>query len=101
MLYSEFVDRTGYTLSEERYHKDVEPSYYDYPGNKDEFCRDWLVSQLALLTKNLQHHQRNSHNIKSGSTEEVMWSVSKKVFSIYTKHLSMLVEKLNKYYPIF
>lgn len=53
MLYSEFTDRTGATIGAEIYHKLVEPPYYDYPGDKDEYCRDWLVRQMALMTETL------------------------------------------------
>lgn len=41
MMMSEFIDRTGYTPSMEEYGY-IEESYYDFPGNKDEFCKAWL-----------------------------------------------------------
>ena len=40
MMISEFIDRTGYEPSMEEYHH-IEESYYDFPGNKDEFCKQW------------------------------------------------------------
>lgn len=41
MMMSEFIDRTGYTPTSEEYAM-IEESYYDFPGNKDEFCKQWL-----------------------------------------------------------
>lgn len=41
MMMSEFIDRTGYQPSSEEYHY-IEESYYEFEGNKDEFCKQWL-----------------------------------------------------------
>lgn len=41
MMMSEFIERTGYEPSYEEYHY-IEESYYEFPGNKDEFCKQWL-----------------------------------------------------------
>lgn len=41
MMMSEFIDRTGYQPSSEEYHY-IEDSYYEFDGNKDEFCKQWL-----------------------------------------------------------
>ena len=41
MMMSEFIDRTGYTPVEGEY-AIIEDSYYDFQGNKDEFCEQWL-----------------------------------------------------------
>lgn len=38
MMMSEFTERTGYTPTREQYHY-IEESYYAFPGNKDEFCK--------------------------------------------------------------
>ena len=40
MMMSEFIERTGYEPSYEEYHY-IEESYYEFPGNKDEFCKQW------------------------------------------------------------
>ena len=68
MLKSEFIERTGYTpivewgdgytiaFSEYDY---IERAYYDFDGNKDEFCRAWLndfksgawAKQLILMRR--------------------------------------------------
>lgn len=40
MMMSEFVERTGYQPSSEEY-EHIEESYYTFPGNKDEFCKQW------------------------------------------------------------
>ena len=41
MMYSEFYERTKTEISWEEYHY-VEESYYEFNGNKDEFCKAWL-----------------------------------------------------------
>ena len=41
MMMSEFIERTGYEPDLEEYHY-IEESYYEFPGNKDEFCKQWL-----------------------------------------------------------
>ena len=40
MMMSEFTERTGYKPSYEEYHY-IEESYYEFNGNKDEFCKQW------------------------------------------------------------
>lgn len=40
MLLEEFKTRTGYTPSLEEY-AEIERQYYDFAGNKDEFCAYW------------------------------------------------------------
>lgn len=41
MMMSEFVERTGVEPTYEEYHY-IEESYYEFDGNKDEFCKAWL-----------------------------------------------------------
>ena len=44
MMMSEFIERTGYQPSNEEYHY-IEDSYYEFDGNKDEFCKQWKKDQ--------------------------------------------------------
>lgn len=46
MLYSEFIDRVGKVRTVEDYHTKVEPEYYNFPGNKDEFCLQFIGREL-------------------------------------------------------
>lgn len=46
MLISEFIERTGYTPSEKFYHNVIEEAYYNFPGNKDEFCLQFIGREL-------------------------------------------------------
>lgn len=41
MMMSEFAERTGFEPSNEEY-RYIEESYYEFDGNKDEFCKAWL-----------------------------------------------------------
>lgn len=46
MLKSEFIERTGYTPTAEEYHY-IEESYYEFDGNKDEFCKQWMKDKRS------------------------------------------------------
>lgn len=58
MLMSEFIERTGYEPSNEEYSL-IEESYYNFDGNKDNFCKQWMKDkvdghwdkEMALLKK--------------------------------------------------
>lgn len=41
MMKCEFEERTHYWPEDEEYHY-IEESYYEFDGNKDEFCKAWL-----------------------------------------------------------
>lgn len=40
MMMSEFIDRTGFEPTAEEYNR-IEDDYYNFDGNKDEFCKSW------------------------------------------------------------
>lgn len=42
MMMSEFIDRTGLEPTAEEYEK-IEEEYYNFDGDKDAFCADWLA----------------------------------------------------------
>lgn len=46
MMMSEFIERTGYQPSAEEY-SFIEDSYYEFNGNKDEFCKWWKKAQKS------------------------------------------------------
>lgn len=46
MMYSEFYERTKTEVSFEEYHF-IEESYYEFDGNKDEFCKAWLKDKKS------------------------------------------------------
>lgn len=51
MMKSEFIERTGFEPTEEEYTK-IEEAYYEYPGDKNDFCKDFLKSNgVERLTK--------------------------------------------------
>ena len=58
MMISEFIERTGYTPDYEEY-RHIEESYYDFDGNKDEFCKWWLKANAkGEWEKELKLRQR-------------------------------------------
>lgn len=42
MMMSEFIERTGFEPSAEEYEK-IEEQYYNFDGDKDAFCTNWLT----------------------------------------------------------
>lgn len=61
MMMSEFIERTGFEPTAEEY-REIEERYYDFDGNKDDFCRSWkenggaarLIRQRAETIENLK-----------------------------------------------
>ena len=46
MMIEEFATRTGYKPTFEEYAK-IERQYYDFDGDKDEFCQYWQCHNIA------------------------------------------------------
>lgn len=42
----EFTERTKYIPDVEEYHY-IEESYYEFDGNKDEFCKQWIKDKKS------------------------------------------------------
>lgn len=49
MMMSEFIDRTGFEPTYEEY-QEIEEAYYNFAGNKDEFCAKWLADGGVMNT---------------------------------------------------
>lgn len=77
MMISEFIERTGFEPTAAEYEK-IEDAYYNFDGNKDEFCKAWkknggieqtcrdrakkieqLQSQIGELEKDLMKQIKN------------------------------------------
>lgn len=50
MMYSEFTERTGIYPTMDLY-REIEEAYYDFPGNKDEFCKAYKENKDGLAEK--------------------------------------------------
>ena len=48
MLYTEFVERTGVSVDDQEYAA-IEEVYYNFDGNKDEFCAWWLEANQSRV----------------------------------------------------
>ena len=48
MLYSEFVERTGVSVSAKEYAA-IEKVYYHFDGNKDDFCAWWCKGNASRI----------------------------------------------------
>lgn len=46
MMICEFIERTGYEPEYSEYRL-IEESYYEFDGNKDEFCKWWKKAQKS------------------------------------------------------
>lgn len=41
MLIKEFIDRTGFTPTDDYYHREIEPEYNRSNLDKDDWCKEW------------------------------------------------------------
>lgn len=58
MMMHEFTERTGYTPNYDEY-RFIEESYYEFDGNKDEFCKWWKkANKSGEWAKELKLRQR-------------------------------------------
>lgn len=84
MMMSEFIDRTGVEPTYEEYHY-IEESYYEFDGNKDEFCKQWLKDK------------RDGH----WATELRLRKQMDEMKKMYEEQLAEKEENLNFYRPYF
>ena len=77
MMRSEFIERTKYEPSGEEYHY-IEESYYEFVGNKDEFCKAWLKDKesgkwdLEYRLRNELETQKKEYEKKLAEKEETI-----------------------------
>lgn len=99
MMIQEFTARTNITPSSEEYHY-IEQSYYDFDGNKDEFCKQWLKDiengkwTLELRLRNALDKQKAEYEEQLKEQEEYL-IFYRKQFEKYRKAQEKL-DKLNK-----
>jgi len=75
MMYSEFYERTKTEVSYEEYHF-IEESYYEFDGNKDEFCKAWLKDKksgkwaVEMRLRKAIEDQKKEYEAKLAEKEE-------------------------------
>ena len=84
MMIHEFTQRTGYEPSMEEY-RFIEESYYEFDGNKDEFCKAWLKDKR-------DGHWDKELKLRMALTERE---------TEYAKKVAEMEETLNFYRPYF
>lgn len=100
MMMSEFIERTGYEPSYEEYHY-IEESYYEFPGNKDEFCKQWKkdkkdghwAREMALM---VAADQMKADYEKKLEEQEDSLVFYRKQFEQYRKLVEEHKEAMNK-----
>ena len=76
-MYSEFYDRTKTDVSFEEYHF-IEESYYEFDGNKDEFCKAWLKDRksgkwaMELRFRKALEEQKTEYERQLAEKEETL-----------------------------
>lgn len=60
MLYSEFVQKAGFSVSAEYYHNVIEPEYMHSTLDKDEFCKKWKKEGGIQKAYDFLHEQFKS-----------------------------------------
>lgn len=93
MTILEFKELTGSDFdcneaSRKYYYECIDPEYNTYPGNKQEYCRDWLVRQLMCMTDVLRDFAKCKHDIEKGSMEEELLNDCKREFALCTFKLN-------------
>ena len=77
MMYSEFYERTKIEVSFEEYHF-IEESYYEFDGNKDEFCKAWLKDRktgkwaMELRLRKMIEDQKKEYEARLAEKEETL-----------------------------
>ena len=77
MMIQEFTDRTKITPNAEEYHY-IEQSYYDFEGNKEDFCKQWLKDKrsgkwaLELMLRKALDDQKAEYEQKLKEKEELL-----------------------------
>lgn len=82
MLYSEFIDRVGNVCTVEDYHAKVEPEYYDFPGDKDEFCLKFIGRELHRVNDEYMESRKYLERALVANDEEQteVWKESVKTW---------------------
>ncbi|GFI48314.1 hypothetical protein IMSAGC019_03641 [Lachnospiraceae bacterium] len=82
MMMSEFIERTGFEPTAEEYAQ-IEESYYEFSGDKDAFCKDFLknkgverlirgrASKIEELKKELEDMEKKLEAEKKASEKEI------------------------------
>lgn len=101
MLYSEFIDRVGRVRTVEQYHKEVEPEYYDFPGNKDEFCLKFIGSEMYRVNneyyESLKYLKqavlaKDEAQIEFWAESVKMWN---EIWNELNEHRQALIKRMN------
>ena len=82
MLYSEFIDRVGRVRTVEDYRTKVEPEYYNFPGNKDEFCLQFIGRELHRVNDEYMESREYLEKALVANDEEqiVVWTQNTKMW---------------------
>lgn len=75
MLVSEFTERTGITPTAKEYVA-IEEMYYNFPGDKDEFCARWCKMNKERVKA--AKEQRNAQ-MKQMKLKDQLWGIIAKV----------------------
>lgn len=111
MLKSEFIERTNFQVTDECYHKFIEPEYNDSTLDKDEWCKQWkrnggIARAYAWQCHHYEDRIKEANRI-SIQNEVLQLQVSelkkelahvKKVSGKRQDHLTYIREQLDKLY---
>lgn len=91
MMMQEFTERTGFEPTYDEY-REIEEAYYDFDGNKDEFCADWVKNDGA--SKVYAARVKKIEQLKSQMLE--LDRQAKKAASDYEAKIKRLEKKLEE-----
>ena len=103
MMKSEFIDRTGYEPDANEYHL-IEMAYYDFDGNKDQFCAHWLKEKKAgrwdrerdLLARRdyLENHMASERDEALRQMQEIRQNYETLIQNYYEPELQKLQKRV-------
>lgn len=93
MMYSEFYERTKYEPSMEEY-AEIEEAYYNFDGNKDEFCQ-WFKKELRANRWEREYQLRRQVRELQSRLEE-MQKIQHEMLDNMAREERALIEKSSR-----
>ena len=102
MMIHEFTQRTKYEPTFEEYHY-IEESYYEFDGNKDEFCKAWLKDKKSgawakeLKLRMMIDAQKAEYEAKIAEQEENLEFYRKQFGKLSEDHVTITIKMIDEH----
>lgn len=96
MLIKEFIDRTGFTPTDDYYHKEIEPEYEHSNLDKDDWCKQWKKNGGIQKAYDAMCKDAANNHLRVKELESVIDENTQKL-SEYYKRIQELEPKASVY----